>query len=92
MLRTPPPGDRSLDEDFIDEMLITVENIESTVSSVIRQRDAVLVQQLNSNFEILLARSLETLRTQLHASAIPSDSSTSVTPTHPLHGPQPYQP
>ena len=73
-------------------MPITVENIESIVSSVIRQREAVLVQQLNSNFEILLARSLETLRTQLYASAIPSNSSTSVTPAHPLHGPQPNQP
>jgi hypothetical protein len=74
------------------KFLITVENIESIVSSVIRQREAVLVQQLNSNFEILMARSLETFRTQLYASAIPSNSSTSVTPAHPLHGPQTYQP
>jgi hypothetical protein len=91
-LRTPPPEDRSLDDDFIDEMRITVENIESIVSSVIRQREAVLVQQLNSNFQILLARSLETLRTQLYDSATPSNSSTSLTPAHPLHGPQPNQP
>jgi hypothetical protein len=41
MLRTPPPEDRSLDEEFIDEMPITVENLESIVSSVIRQREAV---------------------------------------------------
>jgi hypothetical protein len=53
MLRTPLPEDRSLDEEFIDEIPITVENLESIVSSVIRQREAVLVQQLNSNFEIL---------------------------------------
>jgi hypothetical protein len=92
MLRTTPPEDRSLDEDFIDEMPVTVENIESIVSSVIRQREEVLVQQLNSYFETLMARSLESLRTQIYASAIPSNSSTSVTPAHPLHGPQPYQP
>jgi hypothetical protein len=92
MLRTPPPEDRSLDEDFIDEMPITVENVVSIVSSVIRQREEVLVQQLNSNFETLMARSLESLRTQIYASAIPSNSSTSATPAHPLHGPQPYQP
>jgi hypothetical protein len=55
MLRTPPPEDRSLDEDFIDEMPVTVENIESIVSSVIRQREEVLAQQLNSNFETLMA-------------------------------------
>jgi hypothetical protein len=92
MLRTPPPEDRTLDEEFMEEMPITAENNESIVSSVIRQREAILVQQLNSNFEILMARSLENFQSQLHVSAMPSVSSTSVTPAHPLHGPQPYPP
>jgi hypothetical protein len=35
MLQTPPPEDRTLDEEFMEEMPITAEAIQSVITSVI---------------------------------------------------------
>jgi hypothetical protein len=86
MLRTPPPEDRSLDEDFLEEMPLTAEAIQSIITNVIREREAILLQQLTSNVENIMARSWENFSSQTRPSTMPPTSTTSVTPAVPQYG------
>jgi hypothetical protein len=85
MLRTPPPEDRSLDEDFLEEMPLAAETIQSIITTVIRERETIMLQQLTSNVENIMARSWENFSTQTRPSTMPSISTTSVTPAVPQY-------
>jgi hypothetical protein len=91
MQRTPPQIDRSLETEFSDEMLTTRDSLVSLVTSVLQQRETVMIEQLTSTVQRQMERSLEEFQIQFRISEVPTVFNTPATSANPQSNIPPNQ-
>ena len=91
MQRTPPQIDRSLETEFSDEMPTTRDSLVSLVTSVLQQRETVMIEQLTSTVQRQMERSLEEFQIQFRISEVPTVFNTPATSANPQINIQPNQ-
>jgi hypothetical protein len=92
MQRTPPQIDRSLETEFSDEMPTTRDSLVSLVTSVLQQRETVMIEQMTSTVQGQMERSLEEFQIQFRISEVPTVFNTPATSANPQSSILPNQP